>query len=394
MEVKGAGASATGIDRLAVRSVLGDTPHEIKRISRLRAWMTGNRLSKARSGETHTYCRVEGKHSRHIFKMLNSMPESQLNQLGLDERVIASYPRKRKKKGGYEDKYYWVGSGSHGLAKFALMQNIFSAETILCVAKKIKIDESSNKLSIYRSVEREYNLQKKAGGELAPAVYGLIRTVDTCRRCQLIIFMDYTMGIPLTALLRKSPLHMNQLDKALRKQLVLNVIEVVGKLHAVPIIHRDLKVENFIVIIAADGSVSIKIIDFGIATEEEQDKCGYREVALYSAPELLNKNGMSRPMDIYSMGGLFCDIISDGHMFSIRESKSTGGKPVYYTFDHKNKDRIVKVIGRKLDQCALLSKAMKRFIASMMHINPKSRPTMSQVQTSFQQWNSELDVWT
>src|SRR5205814_8884054 len=47
--------------------------------------------------------------------------------------------------------------------------------------------------------------------------------------------------------------------------LILQTCEVLAEAHALGIIHRDLKPHNLYCIGAADGSISIKVLDFGIS---------------------------------------------------------------------------------------------------------------------------------
>ena len=95
-------------------------------------------------------------------------------------------------------------------------------------------------------------------------------------------------------------------------QVVRNGVEILSGLHAVheaDIVHRDLKPENVMLVPAADGSVSVKLLDFGIAKLVERGHRVDLTVAgqifgtpTYLAPEQALGKPVDRRTDLYACG--------------------------------------------------------------------------------------------
>jgi serine/threonine protein kinase/flagellar basal body-associated protein FliL len=85
--------------------------------------------------------------------------------------------------------------------------------------------------------------------------------------------------------------------------------------HGLGVIHRDLKPDNILVVPMADGTVQVKVLDFGIARALEQNTqitatgmvCG---TPAYMAPEQAQNETLDLRADIYAMGVIFFEMLS------------------------------------------------------------------------------------
>lgn len=84
-----------------------------------------------------------------------------------------------------------------------------------------------------------------------------------------------------------------------KKNISYQIIDTLDYIHSKKIIHRDLKLENIIINIK---TLNIKIIDFGCAHYITEPIKGIVGTFQYMAPEILNNEFYSFPIDIYSYG--------------------------------------------------------------------------------------------
>ncbi|MCO5589548.1 hypothetical protein L7F22_043516 [Adiantum nelumboides] len=100
-------------------------------------------------------------------------------------------------------------------------------------------------------------------------------------------------------------------DWPLRISYATDIARAVAYLHARNCMHRDLKGENLLI----TDNQRIKVCDFGFAriaarNEEEMRRISYCGTDGYMSPEILMGVDFSLPSDIFSLGIIFCEIIS------------------------------------------------------------------------------------
>ena len=126
--------------------------------------------------------------------------------------------------------------------------------------------------------------------------------------------MEYLEGADLSAVLSKrGPLPVEELVG-----LVLQACEALAEAHALGIVHRDLKPANLFSIARADGSASVKVLDFGISkvTSPGADMGMTKTSAivgspLYMSPEQMRSAKSVDPRtDIWSLGAILYELLS------------------------------------------------------------------------------------
>lgn len=140
------------------------------------------------------------------------------------------------------------------------------------------------------------------------------------------------------------------------------IIEGVSYLHNNKIIHRDLKLGNLFL----NDNFVVKIGDFGLAAHIEFD--GQRKRTLcgtpnYIAPEILNKNGHSFEVDVWSTGCIFYTLLV--------------GKPPFETSTLKETYSRIKKVEYKLP--VVLKEPAKQMIRKMLQLDPVGRPKIHQL---------------
>jgi serine/threonine protein kinase len=121
------------------------------------------------------------------------------------------------------------------------------------------------------------------------------------------IVMEKVHGGELFSYLQRTVLSEEDMVEIMRQ-----LINGLGYLHACGVIHRDLKPENILIETFKDDSFQIKITDFGLSklcapAEAVYDCCG---TPAYVAPEVLHKTGYHCQVDFWACGIILYSMIS------------------------------------------------------------------------------------
>lgn len=146
------------------------------------------------------------------------------------------------------------------------------------------------------------------------------------------------------------------------KSIMTQVLAGINYFHSKNIIHRDLKPCNIMLIHGI-----VKIIDFGLSCDNDDIKETGVQTVWYRAPEVVLKNTYSFPIDIWSYGCIFMEVICDG-------------KVLFHTDDER-------VLLQKIQRLNLpflheqfkYSDEVQEIIEKCLIIDPKKRSTAPQL---------------
>ncbi|KAG8846390.1 hypothetical protein FRB96_002003 [Tulasnella sp. 330] len=197
-----------------------------------------------------------------------------------------------------------LGSGSFG--------NVYKA-SYLGIDVAIKEVLPSNDYDVRKYFEREWRLMKEARHPNVVLYLGLSRAPDG----RIFIISEYIENGNLRQYIHDKS---KPFGWRLRLSFMTDIARALAYLHARKCIHRDLKGENLLV--TSNGR--LKITDFGFAriaarNEEESKRLTFCGTDSYMSPEILVGDEFDLPTDIFSLGVIFCEIISrklaDEHIF-------------------------------------------------------------------------------
>ena len=197
-----------------------------------------------------------------------------------------------------------LGRGSFGKVFLATHKNTKVNYALKVINKNNKLDEENSFFG--REIEIMYTLKH-------PNCIQLFGNFEDDSFFYFI--MEYAPKGNLYNLIRANK---NEgLDKVLVANMMKDIISAVHYLHNLnpPIIHRDIKPEN--ILITKDNKV--KLTDFGWANylnlddEERNTLCG---TPLYLAPEMIERTGHGKNVDIWCLGVLLFELLVGNPPFS------------------------------------------------------------------------------
>jgi hypothetical protein len=129
----------------------------------------------------------------------------------------------------------------------------------------------------------------------------------------LYIAMEYIDGRPLSHILRDEGAL--PLDRAVG--IMVQLLDVLDRLHQKGVLHRDLKPENLMV--CRGDPPRIKLLDFGLALRESQTRLTQTGMVMgtlhFLPPERILSGVSTPPGDVYGAGVLFYEMLSDRRPF-------------------------------------------------------------------------------
>ena len=172
-----------------------------------------------------------------------------------------------------------------------------------------------------KQIRRRFELEKEIQAKLHhPNIATLIDAGTTDDVPYLV--MEYIDGVPIDVFCAEKSLDLNA-----RLKLFNKVCEAVGYAHRNLIIHRDLKPSNIIVTEKGEP----KLLDFGISklldAENSEDKNTVTILGAmtpeYASPEQIRGETVTTATDIYSLGVVLFNILTETHPFD-KNAKTNG----------------------------------------------------------------------
>lgn len=179
---------------------------------------------------------------------------------------------------------------------------------------------------------------------------------------ELFLVMEYIDGVTLRERMEEGPITLEQFWT-----IAIQITEGLAVAHRRGIIHGDLKPEN--VMLTSAGS-EVKLCDFGIAqrvdmegsnpaNEETRDQVQGKSIVgtpSYLSPEALLGQPVEAPADIFSLGIVFYEILSERHPFRTGGVLATSNRILHETPaslndpEKKFPDSLVQVVSRMLEK--------------------------------------------
>ncbi len=146
------------------------------------------------------------------------------------------------------------------------------------------------------------------------------------------LVMEYLQGEGLSDLLENAV----RLPYPWAVDITIQILEALSEVHAVSVVHRDLKPENIMLVHKRDGSMAVKILDFGVSClgrrsgpDRESSTGTVIGTPLYMSPEQAMGLPINHRSDLYSVGVMLYEMLSGSFPFLADEAGEILKKIVY-----------------------------------------------------------------
>ncbi|XP_061440663.1 serine/threonine-protein kinase DCLK2 isoform X1 [Rhineura floridana] len=216
-----------------------------------------------------------------------------------------------------------------------------------CCGKEHLIE---NEVSILRQVKH-------------PNIIMLIEEMDTAT--ELYLVMELVKGGDLFDAITSSTKYTERDGSAM----VYNLASALKYLHGLSIVHRDIKPENLLVCEYPDGTKSLKLGDFGLATVVEGPLYTVCGTPTYVAPEIIAETGYGLKVDIWAAGVITYILLC--------------GFPPFRSENNVQEDLFDQILVGKLEFPSPywdnITDSAKELISLMLQVNVEARYTAAQI---------------
>ncbi|KAM4611741.1 serine/threonine-protein kinase DCLK2-like [Polymixia lowei] len=196
-----------------------------------------------------------------------------------------------------------------------------------------------------------------------PSIIQLIEVDDT--PTQLFLVMELVKGGDLFDAITSSTKYTERDASAM----VYNLAGAIKYLHQINIVHRDIKPENLLVCEYADGTKSLKLGDFGLATVVEGPLYTVCGTPTYVAPEIIAETGYGLKVDIWAAGVITYILLC--------------GFPPFRSENNVQEELFDQILRGKLEfpspDWDSISLTAKMLIGQMLQVNVDARYTAEEV---------------
>lgn len=151
--------------------------------------------------------------------------------------------------------------------------------------------------------------------------------------------------------------------------MVYNLTGALKYLHRMSIVHRDIKPENLLVCEYPDGTKSLKLGDFGLATVVEGPLYTVCGTPTYVAPEIIAETGYGLKVDIWAAGVIMYILLC--------------GFPPFRSERNQQEELFEQILRGRLDFPSPywdnISASAKDLIGKMLQVNVSARYTAEEV---------------
>ncbi|XP_035307173.1 serine/threonine-protein kinase DCLK2 isoform X5 [Cricetulus griseus] len=196
-----------------------------------------------------------------------------------------------------------------------------------------------------------------------PNIILLVEEMETAT--ELFLVMELVKGGDLFDAITSSTKYTERDGSAM----VYNLANALRYLHGLSIVHRDIKPENLLVCEYPDGTKSLKLGDFGLATVVEGPLYTVCGTPTYVAPEIIAETGYGLKVDVWAAGVITYILLC--------------GFPPFRSENNLQEDLFDQILAGKLEFPAPywdnITDSAKELISQMLQVNVEARCTAGEI---------------
>ncbi len=161
------------------------------------------------------------------------------------------------------------------------------------------------------ALERFYREAKVVSELSHPNIVRLVDFGQDRQRDLLYLVMELVRGMDLGDLVQQGRLRAN-----LSLEVIYQVCGALTEPHQRGIVHRDMKPENIIIVPVSDGTLQVKVLDFGIARTLESEETKLTKTGMicgtpwYMSPEQAQNHELDGRTDVYALGVILFEMLT------------------------------------------------------------------------------------
>lgn len=356
---------------------------------------TTNRIDKKKSDAPFTQIFMKSVYGQDIawVELLNTVPKEGLETLKAPQLSGTVYKQKQNSwspkaleslgldSENVQNKHQGVilGEGGFGIVKFGRFVDPETGKDVICAVKKIKKGKNESTEVLAERCLREAKLQKDAGTQVSPQIYGYSISENKQGDTIGMIFMEPLSGIRGYDYISKLKTRLigattESEQNALYKEMddiKDSLLTAVESLHDADIFHGDLTSANIFV---DKKEKSVKIIDFGEASGDRYRKNNTRKAVCGYAPETVSGRTIdTQKADYFSLGVLILDFLSKDPYQLNPFLYQDDGIDSWTRKDLHDPHALQNIIDNKLDQLTFPNETVKNAVSNLLSVEPDQR---------------------
>uniref|UniRef100_A0A8C3M0Z7 mitogen-activated protein kinase n=2 Tax=Phasianidae TaxID=9005 RepID=A0A8C3M0Z7_CHRPC len=250
--------------------------------------------------------------------------------------------------GGNENMWWFARSTAGVLLWLFLTGSAYDTKTRQKVAVK-KLSRPFQSLIHARRTYRELRLLKHMKHENVIGLLDVFTPATSIENFNEVYLVTNLMGADLNNIVKCQKLTDDHIQF-----LIYQLLRGLKYIHSAGIIHRDLKPSN----LAVNEDCELRILDFGLARQTDDEMTGYVATRWYRAPEImLNWMHYNQTVDIWSVGCIMAELLK--------------GKALFPGDDYIDQlKRIMEVVGTPSSELLkkISSEHARKYIESLPHM--------------------------
>lgn len=315
--------------------------------------------------------------ARALLQYFECLTPAEREEISLYDEIYFVGPNCSKNTGQFadDDGYYIAVAGDHLEYRYEIQEALGSGT----FGQVFKCFDYKRSVHVAVKIIRNKNTYRKAGDLENKILHELAKADPNDLNCIVKKLRSFEfrghlcLVFELLSINLFQFLHRTQycgISTTLVRRIAAQLFMALKTVHAVGIIHCDLKPDN--ILLKSEHKSSIKVIDFGSACQEGNKVFDYIQSRYYRSPEVLFDTGYSTAIDIWSVGCILYELVTGKTLFPADNEQELfkmmvevlGMPPADFYSKGKRKHHYIDISGNSRRRVNPLSSPLKLLLSS------------------------------